>query len=409
MHRGAKNELNVPLDRIAQAEGGASVEVFHAMEINRLAHELSEQGHSIIHMEVGQPSTGAPRAAIAKAREVLETDPLGYWESPALKARLARHYLDSYGVTVDPERFILTCGASPALVLALSLNFLPGQRIALARPGYVAYRNAMRALHLHPVEIPCGEDVRFQLTAAALAALDPAPAGVIIASPANPTGTIIGADGLEGLARVCRERGIRIISDEIYHGLSYVGPAHSMLEYEPSAFVVNSFSKYFSMVGWRLGWLLVPSDQLARARAYAGNLYLSAPSLSQHAALVALDSREELEMHLATYARNRALLLEALPRLGLNAIAPPDGAFYIYANVGHLTDDSLELCKAMLRECGVAAAPGIDFDPIDGRHYMRLSFAVSTQELQIAIERMARWLAAKPRRQVEQARETISG
>lgn len=373
----------------------AQVDPFHAIAISRLAYALQAEGRSVIHMEFGQPSTGAPRAAIERAHQVLDTDPMGYWESPALKARLARHYLDSYGVEVEPEQFILMCGASPALTLALTSTFAVGDRIALARPGYVAYRNTLRALHLTPVEIPCGPESRFQLTAASLAALDPIPKGVIVASPANPTGTIIVPSELEAIARVCREREITIISDEIYHGLSYVGPARSMLEFEPNARVVNSFSKYFSMVGWRLGWLLVPPEQQPRARAFMGNLFLTAPSLSQHAALVALDCREELEGHVATYARNRELLLEALPRLGLNDIAPPDGAFYIYANVAHLTNDSLQFCQTLLRDTGVATAPGIDFDPVEGRHHMRISFAVSTAEVEDAIGRMTPWFARR--------------
>lgn len=375
----------------------AQVEPFHALTISRLAHALKAEGRSVIHMEFGQPSTGAPRAAIATAHQVLDTEAMGYWESGALKARLARHYQETYGVTVEPERFILMCGASPALVLALSSSFAAGDRIALARPGYVAYRNSLRALHLQPVEIACGPESRFQLTAASLAALHPAPQGVIVASPANPTGTIIDAAELAAIARVCRERKIKILSDEIYHGLSYVGPARSMLEFEPSALVVNSFSKYFSMVGWRLGWLLVPPDQLARARAYMSSMFLTPPSLSQHAALVALDCRDELEGHVATYARNRQLLLEALPRLGLLSIAPPDGAFYIYANVGHLTNNSLEFCVSMLRDCGVATAPGIDFDPVEGHRYVRMSFAVSTAQIEVAIERMMQWFEKKRR------------
>ncbi len=282
-------------------------------------------------------------------------------------------------------------------MLALASSFSPGDRVALARPGYVAYRNTLKALHLVPVEIACGAEVRFQLTAQALAALDPPPAGVILASPANPTGTIIAADELAAIAQVCRERGIRIVSDEIYHGLSYVGPARSMLEFEPSAQVISSFSKYFSMVGWRLGWLLASPDQVRRARTYVGNLFLTAPSLSQHAALAALDCRDELEGHVAVYARNRDLLLAALPALGLNAIAPPDGAFYIYADIGHLTQDSLSFCKALLRDTGVATAPGIDFDPVDGHRFLRLSFAVSTPQIEEAIRRMTPWFESRPR------------
>ena len=371
------------------------VEPFHAMAVSRLAHQLKGEGRSIIHMEFGQPSTGAPRAAIEKAHAVLDSDGMGYWESPALKARLARHYHASYGVTVDPDQFILTCGASPALLLALSSSFSAGDRVALARPGYGAYRNTLRALHLVPVEIPCGPSARFQLTAASLAAVDPPPRGVIIASPANPTGTIIEAAELEAIANLCRERNIRIISDEIYHGLSYVGPARSMLEFERKILVINSFSKYFSMVGWRLGWLLVPPEHIYRARAYSSNLFLTAPSLSQHAGLVALDSREELEGHVAVYARNRALLLAALPKLGLGLIAPPDGAFYIYADIRHLTDDSLAFCQALLRSTGVATAPGIDFDPVEGRYFIRLSFAVATAQVEDALQRMEGWFASQ--------------
>lgn len=373
----------------------AQLDPFHAISISRLAHVLKSEGRSVIHMEFGQPSTGAPAAAIARAHEVLDTDGMGYWESQPLKARLAEHYRDTYGVAVGADQFIMTCGASPALVLALSSTFSPGDRVALARPGYVAYRNTLKALHLVPIEIACGADTRFQLTAASLEALDPAPAGVIIASPANPTGTIIAPDELAAIARLCRERGIKIISDEIYHGLSYGEPAHSMLEFEPAALVISSFSKYFSMVGWRLGWLLAPSEHIARAWTFAGNLFLTAPSLSQHAALAALDSKEELEGHVAVYRKNRQLLLDTLPSLGLNAIAPPDGAFYIYASVAHLTDDSLEFCKRMLRETGVATAPGIDFDPVEGRHFIRMSFAVSTPEIEKAIARMRPWFAAQ--------------
>ncbi|WP_425998877.1 aminotransferase class I/II-fold pyridoxal phosphate-dependent enzyme [Caulobacter sp. DWR1-3-2b1] len=368
---------------------------FHAIAISRLAHQLKSEGRSVIHMEFGQPSTGAPKAAIERAHHVLDTDGLGYWESPALKARIARHYDDKHSVRIDPEQLILTCGASPALVMALASLFQAGDRVALARPGYVAYRNVLKALNMVPVEIACGPEDRYQLTAAHLAALDPAPAGVIVASPANPTGTIIADDEMAAIAAVCRERCIRIVSDEIYHGLSYVGPARSMLEFEPQALVVNSFSKYFSMVGWRLGWLLSPLDHVHRARAYMGNLFLTAPSLSQHAGLIAMDCTGELDGHVEVYRRNRQLLLDALPALGLANIAPPDGAFYIYADIGHLTDDSMAFCKQLLTDTGVATAPGIDFDPVDGHHFIRISFAVSTAEVEEALRRMVPWFAAR--------------
>jgi aspartate/methionine/tyrosine aminotransferase len=369
----------------------AEIDSFQAMGISRLAHALKAEGRSIIHMEFGQPSTGAPKAAIETAHRVLDADGMGYWESPALKARLSRHYKERYGVEAEPDQFILTCGASPALVLALASSFSPGDRVALARPGYVAYRNTLKALHMTPVEIACGPEARFQLTAAALAALDPAPAGAIIASPANPTGSIVAPEEMAAIAEVCRARKIRIVSDEIYHGLSYGAPTPSMLEFEPDALVINSFSKYFSMVGWRLGWLLSPKAHLHRARAYVGNLFLTAPSLSQHAGLAAMDSRDELDGHVAVYARNRRLLLDALPRLGLASIAPPDGAFYVYADIGHLTDDSVAFCKALLNDTGVATAPGVDFDPVDGARFIRFSFAVSTPEIEEALRRLEPW------------------
>jgi len=372
----------------------AAIDPFHAIAISRTAHRLAAEGRSIIHMEFGQPSTGAPAEAIATAHQVLDTDGMGYWESPPLKARIARHYAETYGVAVDPEQVILTCGASPAFVLALSCLFAPGDRVAFARPGYVAYRNTVKALHLQPVEIGCGEAERFQITAAAIEALDPAPHGLILASPANPTGTIIAPEELAAIAAVCRRRGIRIVSDEIYHGLSYVGPARSALQEEPEALIVNSFSKYYSMAGWRLGWLIVPPSLIDAARARMGNLFLTPPSLAQHAGLVAMDCRDELEGHIRTYARNRDLLLAALPALGLRRIAPPDGAFYIYADIGHLTDNSMDFCMRLLLDTGVATAPGVDFDPVDGHRFMRFSFAVSTDRVEEALRRIAPWFAA---------------
>jgi aspartate/methionine/tyrosine aminotransferase len=374
------------------------IDPFHAMTISKVAHDLKAAGASIIHMEFGQPSTGAPAAAIAKAHQVLDADAMGYWQSAGLKTRIVRLYADRYGVSITTDQVQLTCGASPALVLALASAFEPGSQVAMARPGYVAYRNTVKAMHLAAVEIPCGADVGFQLTAQALAQLDPAPAGVIIASPANPTGTIIPRAELAAIARVCGERGIRIVSDEIYHGLSYVEPAHSILEFEPNAYVINSFSKYFSMAGWRLGWLISPLDQVETSNAYMSNLFLTPPSLAQHAGLVAMDETEELEGHVQTYRANRALLLEALPRLGLTQIAPPDGAFYIYADIGHLTNDSLAFCEQLLRDTGVCTAPGVDFDPVDGNRFMRLSFAVSTAEVKEALARLEPWFKERGNR-----------
>lgn len=374
---------------------GQDIAPFQAISISRRAHELKAAGQRIFHMEFGQPSTGAPKAAIAAAHGVLDAEAMGYWESQPLKERICRHYQEGYGVSLSPRRLVITCGASPALVLALSSAFSPGDRIAMARPGYVAYRNTVRALNMEPVEIACGADVRFQLSAAALDALEPAPQGVIIASPANPTGTIIPKEELAAIADVCARRGIQIISDEIYHGLSYGPEIHSILAFAPDAYVVNSFSKYFSMAGWRLGWLVSPEDRVARTGAYIGNLFLTAPSLSQHAGLVAMDSRDELEGHLDVYRKNRQLLLDALPRLGLEKIAPPDGAFYIYADVSRFTGDSLGFCLKLLEETGVATAPGVDFDPVDGGRFMRFSFALSTAEIEEALSRLEPWFAAQ--------------
>ena len=371
------------------------IDPFRAISVSRLAHELKAQGRSIIHMEFGQPSTGAPAAAIAQAHRILDSEPGGYWESPALRARIAKLYDDRYDVTVDPERVVMTAGASPALVLALMMRFQPGDRVAIARPGYVAYRNTLKALHMEPVEIDCGPEVRFQLTAEALRALEPVPAGVIIASPANPTGTIIPEAELKAIAEVCRERNISIISDEIYHGLSYTGPTPSMLQFEPNALIVNSFSKYWSMAGWRLGWLILPEVEVPQARARVGNMFLTPATLSQHAGLIAMDEEEELEANIDVYRANRALMLDALPAMGLRSIAPPDGAFYIYADIGHLTDDSIGFCEALLRETGVATAPGVDFDPVNGHRFIRFSFAVSTPQVEDALARIKPFFAAR--------------
>ena len=373
----------------------AHIDPFHAIAISREAHRLEAEGRSILHMEFGQPSTGAPAAAITEAHRVLDSDPMGYWESPALKERIALHYRDRHGVAIDAEQVLLTCGASPGLVLALTSLFMPGDRVVIARPGYVAYRNTLRTLYLEPQEVACGPAERYQISAATIEAIDPPPHGLILASPANPTGTIIPPEELARIATVCAARGIRIISDEIYHGLSYGAPAHSMLEYAPDAVVLNSFSKYFSMAGWRLGWVVFPRDLIEAARARMGNLFLMPPSLAQHAGLTAFDCREELDGHVATYRRNRELLLAALPALGLQEIAPPDGAFYIYADVGHLTHDSLSFCQRLLRDTGVATAPGIDFDPQDGQRHIRLSFAVATTQIEDAIARMIPWFKAQ--------------
>jgi aspartate/methionine/tyrosine aminotransferase len=371
------------------------IDPFRAISVSRLAHQLKAEGRSIIHMEFGQPSTGAPVAAIAEAHTRLDAEPGGYWESPALRERIARLYDERYGVSIDPEQVVLTAGASPALVLALLMRFQPGDHVATARPGYVAYRNTLKALSMKAVEIDCGPEVNFQLTAEAIRALDPAPKGIIIASPANPTGTIIPDDELKAIAEVCAERNITIISDEIYHGLTYTGTPASMLQFAPDAMVVNSFSKYWSMAGWRLGWLLLPLNEVPQARARVGNMFLTPSTLSQHAGLIAMDQTDELEANIDVYRANRQLMLDALPAMGLRSIAPPDGAFYIYADIGHLTEDSISFCEELLRETGVATAPGVDFDPVNGHRFIRFSFAVSTALVKEALERVQPVFAAR--------------
>lgn len=374
----------------------ADVSPFHAIAISRLAQQLKLDGRSIIHMEFGQPSTGAPPRAVAAAHARLDAEPGAYWESPRLRERIARLYAERHGLDIDPSRIILTCGASPALVLTLTALFAAGDRIAFVRPGYVAYRNSIAALGRVPVEIAADAATRFQIAASHIDLLETAPAGLIVASPANPTGTMVPADGLKAIAGAARSRGVRIISDEIYHGLSYVEPAHSMLEFDPDAVIVNSFSKYFSMVGWRLGWIVAPPGAADQLRAYAGNMFLTPPTLSQHAALEALDETDVLETHREVYRRNRGLLLDALPQLGLGEIAPPDGAFYIWANVSAFTNDSMDFCRRLLIDTGVTIAPGIDFDPVNGHRFVRFSFAVSEDETREAIDRFATWLRHQP-------------
>ena len=371
------------------------MEVFKAMRIGRLAHALQAEGRSILHMEYGQPSARPPAPVLEAARQSIDEGVPGYWESEPLKERIVADYERLYGARVTPQQVFLTCGASPALVLALASAFEPGDRIAMGRPGYVAYRNSVRGLRMTPVEIECDETTRFQLSAAQLEALDPAPAGVIIASPANPTGSIIPPDELKAIVTVCKRRNIQIISDEIYHRLSFGAETLSVAALDPDAFIVNSFSKYFCLPGWRLGWLVAPEAAIERATAYLSNFFLTAPSLSQQAGLVALDQTHAYDEIAADYAENRRLLLDALPGLGLSKIAPPDGAFYIYADVSAFTDDSEALCVELLNDTGVATAPGADFDPVHGNQFMRFSFAVTTPEIKEAISRLTPWFQAR--------------
>lgn len=375
----------------------ADVEPFHAMALSRAAHQIEASGRPVFHMEFGQPSTGAPPRAIAAAHARLDSEAGGYWESQALRERIAALYAERHGLDIAADRILLTCGASPALTLAIAGLFSPGDSIAFVRPGYVAYRNAIKALGRVPVEIAADASTRFQISAGHIEALPQAPAGLIVASPANPTGTMLSATDMAALAAAAARRGTRIIADEIYHGLDYGTPAHSMLEFDDNAIVINSFSKYWSMPGWRLGWIVAPRGATEHLRAYIGSLYLTPPTLSQHAALVAMDETAVLEGYRGTYARNRAMMLDALPAMGLRRIAPPDGAFYIWADVGDFTNDSMAFCHQLLGDTGVAIAAGVDFDPADGHRFVRFSFAVSEDRAAEAVQRLGNWLSGRVR------------
>ncbi len=365
---------------------------FYAIEISRIAHQLKATGQSILHMEFGQPSAGAPQAALEATRAVLGKDPLGYWTSGTLKERLSHHYRETYGVDVPIRRILLTSGASGGLLLTFTALFEKGDRIAMARPGYAPYRNALMALRMTPVEIPCGAETNYRLDPAQLAALNPAPKALILASPANPTGTMVDAADLQAIVQICISRNILLLSDEIYHGLSYSAKAHSVLEFTNDAIIINSFSKYYCMPGWRLGWMVVPEHLAESLDNISGNLFLTPSSLAQHAALAAMDAHEELDRHLAAYRHNREHIIAELHKLGVDNIAPPDGAFYIYADVGHLTNDSMQFCKDLVRATGVAIAPGIDFDPENGNRFIRFSFAVSETECVVAMQRFSDWI-----------------
>ena len=371
---------------------GPSVPVFQAGEIGRRAAVRQRAGLATIGMHFGQPSCGAPAAAIAAAHRALDTDVLGYWESEALRERLARHYQDSYHVQVDPKRILLTAGASAALVACFAAMFRAGDRIALTRPGYPAYRNTLRALGIEAVEIPCGPEYHSRLTADMVAKLDPAPAGLILASPANPTGAMLDHDQLQAVIAVCHARGILLLSDEIYHGITFGTRAVSALEIDPDAVVVNSFSKLYRMPGWRLGWLVVPESWAAELSSYLINMFLTPSTVAQYAALAAMDVPDDLQHYVELYGRNRTRLVAGLASLGVANVQPPDGAFYLYADISHITQDSLQFCRRAVDEIGVALAPGVDFDVRDGQHTVRFSFAVSETEVEQALALLAEWL-----------------
>ncbi|WP_342236932.1 aminotransferase class I/II-fold pyridoxal phosphate-dependent enzyme [Inquilinus sp. OTU3971] len=368
---------------------------FIVMDVMTAAAAREKTHGDVLHLEVGQPSTPAPAGVLAAAQAALRDDRIGYTVAlgiPPLRQAIADHYRRAYGTAVAPQQVVVTTGSSGAFLLAFLAAFDVGDRVALAAPGYPAYRNILTALGIEAVEIPAGPDTRYQPTPELLEKHGGKLDGLIIASPANPTGTMLSPEALADLTAYCDSRSIRLVSDEIYHGITYGMGTATALQTSGSAIIVNSFSKYYSMTGWRLGWLVLPEDMLRPVECLAQNLYISPPTLSQYAAVAAFDCGEELDCNVARYARNRSLLLEALPRAGFDRMAPADGAFYLYAEIGHLTNDSVEFCRRMLAETGVAATPGVDFDPVRGHATMRFSFAGATEEMAEAADRLHRWL-----------------
>ncbi len=368
---------------------------FIVMDVMRAANARAAAGEDVLHLEIGQPGTPAPRAVLDAARRALEDDRIGYTDAggiPPLRQRLAGHYREAYGVEVDPDRIMVTTGSSGGFLLGFLAAFDVGDRVALAAPGYPAYRNILTALGVEPVLLPSAAEHRFQPTPELLDRVAGPLHGLIVASPSNPTGTMLDRSALGALVDYCGDRNIRLISDEIYHGICYGGRAVSALEFGDRALVINSFSKYYSMTGWRLGWMVMPEDLLRPLECLGQNLFISPPTLSQLAGLAALDCRQELDGYVAAYARNRELLLEELPRAGFDRLAPADGAFYLYAEIAHLTNDSEAFCRRMLAETGVAAAPGVDFDPERGNRTLRFSFAGPEAEIVEAARRLKAWL-----------------
>ena len=367
---------------------------FFVMEVMHAAAEREAAGLEVLHMEVGQPSTGAPKGVLEAAHRMLDADVLGYTGAlgiPALRSAIAGWYRDRYKVEVPERRVVVTTGSSGAFQLGFLAAFDPGDRVAMASPSYPAYRHTLTAIGVEPVELPTGPEHRFQPTIELLEQLDTPIQGLIVASPANPTGTMLSREELTALAAWCDAKGVRLVSDEIYHGLTYGAEAVTAAEVSESALVVNSFSKYFSMTGWRLGWMIVPDDLIRSVECLAQNLFISAPSLSQAAAVAAFNCTEELDGHVARYARNRELLLRELPKAGFDKLAPADGAFYIYADVTEMTDDSEAFCKRILAETGIACTPGIDFDPARGHRFVRFSFAGSEETIAEAARRLIAW------------------
>jgi aspartate/methionine/tyrosine aminotransferase len=385
--------------RLVGASARSAVPPFMVMDVMAAAARIEAAGGQVVHMEVGQPAAGAPASAIAAARAAL-AGRLGYTEAlgiPALRARIARHYGEHYGVEIDPARIVITTGSSAGFVLAFLALFDPGDRVAVAVPGYPPYRHVLTALGCEPVLIETTAASRWAITPDMLiAAHRRTPLkGVLVASPANPTGTMMTAQAIAQLLAAAHQEGIRFISDEIYHGLDYAFAAETAARLSPDAVVINSFSKYFCMTGWRVGWMVLPEELVRPVERLQGNLAISVPALSQLAAQAAFDGRAEVEATKHVYEANRRLLLEGLPKAGLDRLLPVDGAFYLYADVSRFCSDSFAFAKQMLEEAHVAATPGIDFDPVNGSRFVRFCYAGATADMHEAVTRIGRWLAVR--------------
>lgn len=378
---------------------GDRVPAFRVMDVitaaNARAAALGPAGPAVLRMEVGQPGTGLPTGARLAVETALRSgDPMGYTEAlgrASLRGKISGHIRDWYGAGIPSQRIAVTMGASGAFPLAFLAAFEAGDEVALAAPYYPPYLNILVALGLKPVVLPCGVETGFQPTIAMLEALPKRPAGLIVASPANPTGSMLTPEALRNLAVYCHENGIRLISDEIYHGLTYGKPAASAAQFSPSAIVINSFSKYFSMTGWRVGWLVLPEALIRPVERLAQNLFISAPYPSQIAAEAALDCHEELQGHRATYAASRTILINGLRQAGFTSFPPPDGAFYIYADISAHAADSADFCARLLAEQNIAATPGHDFDAARGQHYVRFSYCAPQADIEEAVRRLARF------------------
>jgi aspartate/methionine/tyrosine aminotransferase len=383
--------------RLIMPSARSDVPPFMVMDVMAAAARIEAAGGRVIHMEVGQPAAPAPSTAIAAARAALAAGRIGYTETlgiPSLRARIARHYADAYGVPVDPARVIVTTGSSGGFILAFLALFEPGDRVAVALPGYPPYRHILTALGCEPVPIETTQATRWTITPEMLiAAHRKTPLkGVLIGSPANPTGTMMAAQALRDLIDVAEGEGMRFISDEIYHGLDYAFAAETAARLSDNAVIINSFSKYFCMTGWRIGWMVAPERLIRPIERLQGNLAISVPTLSQIAAQAAFDGRAEMEAVKHGYEENRRILLDGLPKAGLDKILPVDGAFYLYADVSRFADDSFAFAKRMLEETHVAATPGVDFDPLRGRHFVRFCYAGSAAEMHEAVARIGMWL-----------------